>query len=346
MNEPTASAHASSTSIDLSIIIVSWNVRELLRRCLQSIAAGMGGPPADSPRSYEVIVVDNASQDTSAEMVRMEFPWVRLVVNTENAGFTRANNQGLRLARGRYILLLNPDTEIVGDALPAMLTYMDAHPNVGGLGPQLRFPDGRPQSSRRRFPTYATAFIESTPLQRWFPRARLLQRYYMADVPDDQPHPVDWLVGACLLLRREAVESAGLLDERFFMYSEELDYAWRMRRAGWPLVYFPDAVVIHHEAQSSGQIAAERLILFHTSKVEFFRKWFGRRRGELLRWFLLVCFAWEWCVEGLKALLGHKRPMRLARMRAYARVLRSGLRPASLPAPAAGQPDARLDETR
>lgn len=343
MNEITASQNASTAHLDLSVIIVSWNVRELLRRCLDSIVASMGGLPAHSPRPYEVIVVDNASQDATAGMVRQEFPWVRLIVNPENAGFTRANNQGLRLSRGRWVLLLNPDTEIVGDALPAMLAYMEAHPYIGGLGPQLRFPDGRPQSSRRRFPTYATAFIESTPLQRWFPRSRLLQRYYMSDMPEDQPHPVDWLVGACLLLRREVVESVGLLDERFFMYSEELDYAWRMHRAGWPLVYFPGAVVVHHEAQSSGQVAAERLILFHTSKVEFFRKWFGRRRGELLRWFLLTCFAWEWCVEGMKALLGHKRPMRLTRMQTYAQVLRSSLRPASMRAPAAVQPDTRLD---
>ncbi len=335
--------YALSANTDLSIIIVSWNVRELLRRCLASIAASMGGRPAECHRPYEVIVVDNASRDATVEMVRAEFPWVRLIVNVENAGFTRANNQGLRLAGGRYILLLNPDTEVVGDALPAMLAYMDAHPEVGGLGPQLRFPDGRPQSSRRRFPTYATGFIESTPLQRWFPRCRLLRRYYMEDMPDDQPHPVDWLVGACLLLRREAVEAVGLLDERFFMYSEELDYAWRMQMAGWPLVYFPGAVVIHHEAQSSGQVAAERLILFHTSKVQFFSKWFGRRRGDLLRWFLLACFAWEWCVEGVKAMMGHKRPLRLERMRAYARVLRAGLRPASILAPAAASPSVPPD---
>lgn len=343
MKETTVPESAPTARVDLSIIIVSWNVRELLRRCLDSIAASMGGPPAHSPYLYEVILVDNGSQDGTVEAVRAGYPWVRLIANTENAGFTRANNQGLRLSLGRCILLLNPDTEIVGDALPAMLAYMDAHPHIGGLGPQLRFPDGRPQSSRRRFPTYATAFIESTPLQRWFPRSRLLQRYYMSDVPDGHPHPVDWLVGACLLLRREVVESVGLLDERFFMYSEELDYAWRMHQAGWPLVYFPEAVVVHHEAQSSGQVAAERLILFHTSKVAFFRKWFGRHRGELLRWFLLICFVCEWCGEGLKALLGHKRPMRLARMRAYAKVLRSGLRPVSVHAPAAVRPDTRLD---
>ncbi len=305
---------------DLSIIIVNWNVRELLRRCLASIYAGLGD------LEVEVIVVDNASTDGSVDAVRAEFPLVRLIANADNVGFTVGNNQGLRQSRGRYVLLLNPDTEVVGDALTTMVAYMDAHPDVGALGPQLLWPDGRVQSSRRRFPTMATAFLESTILQQWFPRHPALARYYVLDRADDETQDVDWVTGACLLARREAIEQVGLLDEGFFMYSEELDWCYRCRRAGWRVVYLPAAQVIHHEGQSSGQVVPLRHVRFHSSKVRFFGKHFGPRRAEAVRWFLLATFAFQLVEESLKWLVGHKRPLRRERVAAYWQVLRSGLR--------------------
>ncbi len=195
--------------VDLTVIIVSWNVRELLRRCLHSV-------PDTTQNDIEIIVVDNASTDGSADMVRTEFPGVHLVANSQNKGFTAANNQGLAVSHGRHLLLLNPDTEVVGDALTTMLKYMDAQPRAGALGPQLLNPDGSLQPSRRRFPTFATGLMESTVIQEWWPDNRTLRRYYMADTADDAVQPVDWVVGACLLVRRQAYEQVGGLDEGYF----------------------------------------------------------------------------------------------------------------------------------
>ncbi|MEJ2733598.1 MAG: glycosyltransferase family 2 protein [Anaerolineae bacterium] len=303
---------------DLTIVIVSWNVGELLRRCLQSILA--------TELDVEVVVVDNASIDGSPEMVRAAFPQVRLIANDENRGFTAANNQGLAVSQGRCLLLLNPDTEVVADALATMVRYLEAHPAVGALGPRLLFPDGRQQPSRRRFPTLATALVESTVIQEWWAENRILRRYYMADTPDDAIQPVDWVVGACLLVRRDVYEQVGGLDEGFFMYSEELDWCKRIKDAGWEVVYLPTATVIHHEGKSSEQVVPARHIRFQTSKVRYFRKHHGWLQAEMLRWFLLATYVYQLAREGLKWLVGHKRPLRAERMRAYSQVLRSGLR--------------------
>ncbi len=308
----------------LSISIVSWNVRDLLRRSLTSIYAS---PIASVTGAVEVIVVDNASSDGTAEMVRSEFPLVRLVENARNEGFSRGNNQALALTHGRHVLFLNPDTEVVGDALGMMVWYLDTHPEVGAVGPKLRYPDGSIQPSRRRFPTVATLFLESTLLQQWFPQHAILDRFYMADTPDDMEQEVDWLVGAALMVRREAVEEVGGFDERFFMYSEELDWCRRAKAAGWKIIYLPQAMIIHHEGRSSGQVVAARHIHFYTSKVLYARKYHGKVVAEALRLFLLATFGWQVAEEGAKWLLGHKRPLRSARIKEYREVLKSGLRP-------------------
>ena len=310
--------------IDLTVVIVNWNVRDLLRCCLQSIEAEAS--QAFGGFALEIVVVDNASTDGSVEMVRAEFPNVRLIANDKNRGFTVANNQGLALGQGRYLLLLNPDTEVTGGALATMVLSMDGHPEIGALGPQLRYPDGSLQSSRRRFPTFATALVESTVVQEWWGDNRVLRRYYMADTPDDAIQSVDWLVGACLLVRRQAYEQVGGLDEDFFMYSEEMDWCRRIKDAGWLVVYLPTATVVHHEGRSSEQVIPARHIHFQSSKVRYFRKHHGSFQAEVLRWFLLSTYVYQLGREGLKWLVGHKRPLRAERVRAYRQVLRSGLR--------------------
>jgi len=302
---------------DVSIIILSWNVRDLLQRCLSSL------PLSDS--DVEVIVVDAASSDGSAEMVRTEFLGVKLVPRKENLGYTRGNNLGLRAAAGRYLLILNPDTEVVGDAIPQMLAYMDAHPRIGVLGPQLLNLDQTIQSTRRRLPSLGNGFLESTWLQPLAPR-RLLDRYYARDLPDDAIAEVDWVVGAALLVRREAYEQVGGFDEGFFMYSEEMDWCRRMKMAGWQVVHFPPARIVHHEARSSAQVPAATHIRFNTSKVRYFRKYHGSLAAETLRWFLLGNFAFQLALEFVKGLVGHQREMRVKRVEAYREVLKSGLR--------------------
>ncbi len=304
--------------VDLSVVIVNWNVCDLLRRCLHSILVNL-------PHEIEIIVVDNASTDGSVEMVRTEFPDVRVIANTENRGFPSGNNQGITEAQGRYILLLNPDTEMLGDALATMVNYADEHPDVGVVGPQLLNTDGSVQPSRRRLPTLSTAFFESTWLQPYAPR-RLLDHYYAHDRPDDAIQDVDWVKGAALMARREAIEQVGLMDERFFMYSEELDWCRRFRDAGWRIVYLPTAQVIHHEGKSSEQVIAARHIHFQTSKVRYFRKYHGRLAAETLRLFLLGNYVWQLGLEGAKWLVGHSRSLRSQRVAAYWQVIRSGLR--------------------
>jgi N-acetylglucosaminyl-diphospho-decaprenol L-rhamnosyltransferase len=329
--------------VDISVVIVSWNVRDLLRRCLRSIldrgsstldtqysvpGASRGHPASTIQHpapTTEVIVVDNASTDGSIQMVQAEFPAVHLIANAENRGFPAANNQGIAVAQGRYVLLLNSDAEVVGDALAAMVAFADEHPDAGVVGPQLLNPDGSVQSSRRRFPTLATAFFESTWLQRYAPR-RLLERYYVLDQPDDAVQDVDWVKGAALMARRDAIAQVGPMDEGYFMYSEELDWCRRFREAGWRVVYLPTARIVHHEGKSSEQVLPARHIHFQSSKVRYFRRYHGRIAAEALRLFLLGNYAWQLALEGAKWLVGHKRPLRAGRIAAYRQVLRSRLR--------------------
>jgi N-acetylglucosaminyl-diphospho-decaprenol L-rhamnosyltransferase len=349
---------ATAPDLDLSIIIVSWNVRNLLGACLTSLreTSGItwvgafpvlpdpdpGGPVRAAARARdgaapeamqvlraEVIVVDNASSDGTAALVAEAFPWARLVANTDNRGFTGGNNQGMALSRGRHVFFLNPDTEVPGDALIRLVTYIDGHPAVGAVGPELRYGDGTPQGSRRRFPTLAMALCESTPLAWHWPQAhnQWAQRYHLEDRPSGrEPEPVDWLVGAALLVRRTAIDQVGGFDEGYFMYSEELDWCRRAAAEGWQIVYLPGTCVIHHEGKSSEQVVAARHIRFQTSKVRYFRKFHGPVPATVLRAILLAMFAGEWLLEGAKWLAGSRRYLRAERMAAYNQLLRSGLK--------------------
>jgi N-acetylglucosaminyl-diphospho-decaprenol L-rhamnosyltransferase len=317
---------------DLSVIVVSWNVRSLLHACLTSIQSSPVALMGDTTRrgepdalEVETILVDSASSDGTPDMIRAEFPWVRLIEPGENVGFSKGNNLGMEASRGKAVLLLNPDTEIVGDALPRMAAYLDAHPEVGVLGPQLLNADGTIQSSRRRFPTAWTAFFEATWLEPVAPRA-ILRHFKMLDCPDDQTLPVDWVTGAAMFARREAIEQVGEMDTGYFMYSEELDWQRRIKGAGWQIVYFPAAKVIHHGGKSSEQVAAQRDINFHTSKIRYYRLYHGPLLAVSLRAFLLVGYAGRLILEGAKWLVGHKRTMRKERVHAYWQVIRSGLR--------------------
>lgn len=311
---------AAPTETLLSVIIVSWNVRELLARALASVYASWDARPG-----LEVIVVDNASTDGSVAMLRAEFPQVTVIANTENCGFTQGNNQGLAVAHGTQLLLLNPDTEVEGVALSTLSDYAKKNPAVGMLGPQLRNSDGSVQSSRRRFPTLPVLFLESTWLQGLAPRA-LLHRYYVEDRPATELQAVDWITGAAMFTRREVITQVGGMDEGFFMYSEELDWCRRINAAGWDIHYLPAAHIIHHEGRSSEQVVAARHIYFQSSKVRYARKYHGTFVAELLRAWLLGQYLWQLALEAAKWLLGNRRPLRAERITAYRRVLRSGLR--------------------
>mgnify|MGYP000863334941 FL=1 len=324
---------------DVSVIIVSWNVRELLGQCLDSLLALCdGGDVAPDgllslgQRTVDVWVVDNASRDGTLTMLAERFPWVQAIDAERNLGFTRGNNLALRRCSGRYVLLLNPDTVVTcspggPDAISLLIDLADSAPDIAVVGPRLVYGDGSPQSSRRRFPSLMMALMESTPLERLFPRNRWARRYRMQDAPDDVTQDVDWVTGACMLVQREALDEVGVFDEGYFMYSEELDLCRRLRAAGWRIVYEPRATVVHYEGQSSGQVLARRQLLFDSSKVRYFEQHEGPTKARLLRTSLLAGYAAEIIIEGFKWLLGHKRALRRERMRAYRALLCSGLDP-------------------
>ncbi len=306
-------------AMDVSIVIVSWNVKDLLRQCLQSLLAA--GPSA-AHLTTEIIVVDNASTDASPGMVRAEFPQVQLIASERNLGYAGGNNTGAAAAQGRFVFLLNPDTIVKPNVLALMVAYMEAHPSVGALGPQLLWPDGMVQSSRRRFPTLGSLFWESTLLEQWFPHNRYAQSYHLADLPPDQPRKVDWVVGAALMIRQEAWLQVGPMDEPFFMYFEETDWCRRSAEAGWETHYLPTAQVTHYEGKSSEQVMAARTLRFQRSKLHYTRKYFGSGWAMVLRLFLWATFAFQWVEESLKWLIGHRRTLRRERMVAYGQVLR------------------------
>lgn len=308
--------------LDLSLVIVSYNVRELLISCLESVQASL----AASQLTIEIIVVDNASSDDSLEAVRQRFPGVRLIENPANLGFAAANNRGIRDAGGNVIVLLNPDTTVPLRALENLTGYLGDHPDTGVVGPRLAYPDGSTQPSRRRFPTLLTGLLESTIVQDYWPDNPAARRYYMADQPESVAQEVDWLVGACLAARREVFEQVGLLDESFFMYSEEIEWCHRVRKAGWRIVYFPETTVVHHEGASSRQDMPARQINFDTSRVHLFERLYGRRVAQLLRGYLLGTYVARLGIEGGKGLIGHKRTLRKTRVSLYWQALTSGLR--------------------
>lgn len=327
-------ASDSTSKPDVSLIVVSYNVAPLLEQCLESVL----DRPADG-FEVEIIVVDNASADGSAALVRQKFPSVQLVQNEFNYGFPRGCNQALRRARGRFLFFLNPDATLAPGTLAALLDFMVAQPQAGIVGPMVCFPDGTLQPNRRRFPGRALAFVESTPLERYRPFKNLtaLKNFKFGDVPPDRTHEVDWLVGAAFVVRREVVEDIGGLDERFFMYSEELDFCRRARLRGWQVWYVPTATVTHQEGQSSRQDVPARHINFQTSKLAYYRKYDGSLFAGLLRRYLLGTYLFQYAEEWLKLRLGHKPALRRERLGLIAKVVWQGLRPyrSTLPRPTA-----------
>jgi GT2 family glycosyltransferase len=244
-------------NLPVAIIIVSYNCREPLRACLRSLQTG----------KHTIVVVDNASADNTTEMLRREFPSVTLIENPENHGFAAACNQGVRATDEPFVLLLNPDTIVELSALLRLLQVMRERPDVGACGPRILNPDGTLQPSCRRFPTLGTMLLAELGWRR---------RYLMRDWQHDDTREVDQLMGSCLLLRREALEQVGLLDERFFLYFEEVDLCWRLKQAGWRVLFVHDATIIHSAGASTKTAPQPNLVHRYRSLFEFYRKHFPR----------------------------------------------------------------------
>jgi GT2 family glycosyltransferase len=255
--------------IPLSIIIVSWNVQADLRVCLDSLKAN-----SDTP--HEVIVIDNASRDGTLEMLRTDFPAVHLIANANNRGFAAANNQGLAVATGEYLMLLNPDTIVPAGALATLLTFAREHPEAGAVGPRLLNSDGSLQHSCRRFPTVRAALFRHTLLGRLFPNAHWMREYLMCDWGHDEPREVDWVSGAALLINRRAFEQIGGLDESFYWGSEDVDYGFRLHRAGWKVLYTPQPAITHAIGRSTDQAIIATIIRTHRSMQRLYSKHLAR----------------------------------------------------------------------
>jgi len=270
------------TVSDLSICIVNWNTRDDLEQALASI------PNPDPGTSTQVIVVDNASQDGSARMVRERFPAVKLIESGGNLGFARGYNRAVAESSGRYLLVLNPDTVVHNSALKTLTTYMDAHPQVGAAGPRLLNSDGSLQYSCRRFPTPIAALFRNTVLGKLLGPDRFTRDYLMADWDHSAPREVDWISGAAMCIRREAWETVGGFDEGFFMYAEDMDWCLRARRAGFQIHYVPEAVITHRIGRSSDQRPIAMVIQFHRSMARFYSKHYAPRWPWGLRWLPLL----------------------------------------------------------
>ncbi|MEO8607766.1 MAG: glycosyltransferase family 2 protein [Chloroflexota bacterium] len=262
---------------DLGIVIVNWNTCSYLKRCLETVLASTGD------FSYRVLVVDNASTDGSADMLRRDFPNVELIVSATNGGYPYGNNLGLR-ALGyagagkvaadapRYALLLNPDTELPPDALYNMTQFMDAHPEIGVAGPKLVLEDGSLDlACRRSFPTPVVSLYRFSGLSKLFPQSPRFGRYNMTFADPDQEIEVDSVVGAYMQIRREAINAVGLLDESFFMYGEDLDWAYRIKKAGWKVFYHPQVIVKHIKRAASRQ-SQKAQFEFQRAMLIFYRK--------------------------------------------------------------------------
>ncbi len=269
--------------MDLTVVIVNWNTRELLAQCLDSVYH-------DIPqRAIEVFVVDNHSSDGSSTMVREQYPQVRLIENVENVGFARANNQAIRCSEGRYILLLNSDTVVKPGAFDALIEFMDEHPRAGGCGARLLNSDGSLQYSCSPSPSLVGEFKRLFHL----PGIRPDGYYPMHQWDQSLARPVDVLLGACLLLRHEVLDRVGLLDEDYFMYSEEVDLCHRVKSAGWDLFWVPQAQVIHLGGQSTRQVSEMMFLRLYQAKLIYFRKQHGRWQALLYKLILMAAASYR-----------------------------------------------------
>ncbi|MGM1050169.1 MAG: glycosyltransferase family 2 protein [Bacillota bacterium] len=258
--------------MDISVLIVNYNTCQLTVDCLHSVFA------SKTEYNFEVIVIDNHSKDKSVETILELFPQVTLIVNSDNNGFAKANNQGMDIAQGRYILLLNSDTVVLEDTLDIMITFMDKNPITGASGCKVLLPDGSlDKACKRGFPTPSASFYYAFGLSKLFPDKPRYNQYQLGYLDPDQEYPVDCLVGAFMMVRRETIEQVGGLDEEFFMYGEDIDWCYRIKEAGWGIHYYPLTHIIHFKGGSARRRPVKIIYEFHRAMILFHRKHYRER---------------------------------------------------------------------
>jgi GT2 family glycosyltransferase len=272
--------------MDLSISIVNYNNRECLAACLESIYSH-----APDVR-FEVVIVDNGSCDGSREFVKQAFPSARLIENLENRGFAKANNQGIEVSRGRYVLSLNNDTIIKNGTLAGLVRFMQEHPDAGACGPKVLNQDGTFQRQcRRSFPTLFSSLSYFLKLHKLFPRSECFGRYLMTHRDCEEGGEVDSVSGCCLMVRREVIEKVGILDENFIMYGDDLDWCYRIKQAGWKVCYVPDVEIVHLGGQSSRRLPCKCVVLFYRAMGIFYRKHYAQQHTFIVN---AVVYAGIW----------------------------------------------------
>ncbi|HAX62074.1 MAG TPA: glycosyltransferase family 2 protein [Elusimicrobia bacterium] len=269
----------------LSIIIVNYNTKTLLDECLGSIYRN---PPTDD---FEIVVVDNASEDGSVELVQNKYPGVKIVKNEKNLGFAKANNIGIRISRGKYVILLNSDTKILNSSLDKMLDYIDTHPSVGIVGPKL-IGEGEEiiQMSWHWYPTIFKEAVQKILAPQYISKYKIMR--LVVEFLVRKKRNVELVPGACMLVRKKVFDDVGLLDENLFLYFEEPDFCMRVRNAGWKIVFLPEAKVIHKLGQTMKKIGKETLIIYRESQLYFYKKHNSKLQQKLLRLFLWVKFSY------------------------------------------------------
>jgi hypothetical protein len=277
--------------MDISIIIVNWNTKDLLRNCLNSINETLQNI------TLEIIVVDNASLDGSVAMLREEFPQVAIIENTTNRGFGAANNQAFGIMKGRYALLLNTDTVLKEHAVYELFSFVEAHPDAATACGQLLNADGSKQNSIASFPTLWTLFLNTSLLEYLLPKSYPSKRYDYKG-----PIEVDSGIGACLLVRKQAIDEVGMFDERYFFFFEETDWALQMKTAGWKIYHVPSALIYHLQGQSIGRDTRSR-IEFYRSRYQFFQKWKGRNYYLFVSSVIFVRTIINWLLTSLGNLI-------------------------------------------
>jgi O-antigen biosynthesis protein len=259
----------------LSIVIVNYNVKYFIEQCLHSVKKAIEGIET------EVFVVDNNSVDGSCNHIRERFPWVKLIDNQENVGFSKANNQAIRLSKGKYVLLLNPDTVVEEDTFSKCIQFMDKHPDAGSLG--VKMIDGRGHylpESKRALPTPRVAFYKIFGLSSLFPKSRIFGKYHLGYLDKDQVHEVDILAGAFMFLRMETLEKVGLLDEDYFMYGEDIDLSYRITKGGYKNYYYPETTIIHYKGESTKKGSLNYVVVFYNAMIIFATKHFASKRAR------------------------------------------------------------------
>jgi GT2 family glycosyltransferase len=261
---------------DLSVVIVNYNVAYFLEQCLNSVLA------ASKNLKVQVFVVDNNSVDGSVEMIQTKFPELHCIANKENVGFSSANNQAIVLSDARYILLLNPDTVVEEDTFDKVVSFMDEHPQGGGLG--VRMVDGKGRflpESKRGLPTPMVAFYKIFGLSKIFPKSKRLGRYHLGYLSEFETNEVDVLSGAFMLMRKETLDNVGLLDETFFMYGEDIDLSYRIQQGGYKNYYFPETKIIHNKGESTKKSSVNYVFIFYKAMVIFAKKHFSQNNAKL-----------------------------------------------------------------